>query len=700
MAALEKIRKKAVILTIVIGAGLAAFILEEGVRASGSFFNDTTAAKVDGRKIDMQAFQQRVAEVQQQNQDQQRTQDGAVEQQQVLGQMVLENILDNECDQNGVEVAPEELNQLVAANQTAQQIMQAVSEQTQQQVASPAQLDKMIEGNPQQFAQVVSVWREIKEEAETQRKAQKVFAVVQNAVQPNALDLAAMQEDLNNSYQVLYAKKDYSTVTGDQYKPTDAEVQAVYDEFKTMFINPNKSRRVHYIAVDLLPSQGDLQQGKNTVDKAFAALQGANGVEALSQFSEFGNVQEQKITAQQASQIGSSLSDSTFSKFVTGGNVGKAQMHQEGNTYTLYKVTSQQQLTDTVKTQAVTVMGDTKAQNAVEAQLNAGQMPKASDKIRIEANDFALQTSGATDSIKNLIESGKKVIKLGSDPKQGAAFRVITGTTKATFYGVAVASYEIPPSTQTNNAAQDKLNNFINKNKTAAQFAKNAQNAGYFAREVVLSANDAQLMNPKTGQPITNSRKAIKWALTDAKVGEVSNIFTDNSSELIAIAVDESYDGDYLPLTAEYVKTFCTTVAMNRKKAAAMNKQFAGKQNSVAAYAKAFGSQADSTTVTFGYDQVQGINTMAQQDGNLGDGGFIGAVAGAKQGQVKVWAGNNAIYAFQVLKVNKGNMQLTKEQSTMQYQQMVSQRFGIGGQNFASLLFSSVKVVNNTAKFQ
>ena len=36
MAALEKIRKRAVILTIVIGAGLLAFILEEGVRAAMS----------------------------------------------------------------------------------------------------------------------------------------------------------------------------------------------------------------------------------------------------------------------------------------------------------------------------------------------------------------------------------------------------------------------------------------------------------------------------------------------------------------------------------------------------------------------------------------------------------------------------------------------------------------------------------------
>ena len=74
MAALEKIRKRAVILTIVIGAGLLAFILEEGVRASQSFFNDTTAARVGSDKIGVQEFNQRYEQMTQDNQNQQNKQ--------------------------------------------------------------------------------------------------------------------------------------------------------------------------------------------------------------------------------------------------------------------------------------------------------------------------------------------------------------------------------------------------------------------------------------------------------------------------------------------------------------------------------------------------------------------------------------------------------------------------------------------------
>ena len=109
MAALEKIRKRAVILTIVIGAGLLAFILEEAVRASSSFFNDTTAATVGDEKIEIQEFQNRLTELNQANQNNPDKQDPAIQQQQLLQQMVFEKILEKEYEKAGITVSNEEM---------------------------------------------------------------------------------------------------------------------------------------------------------------------------------------------------------------------------------------------------------------------------------------------------------------------------------------------------------------------------------------------------------------------------------------------------------------------------------------------------------------------------------------------------------------------------------------------------------------
>lgn len=202
---------------------------------------------------------------------------------------------------------------------------------------------------------------------------------------------------------------------------------------------------------------------------------------------------------------------------------------------------------------------------------------------------------------------------------------------------------------------------------------------------------------------ITNSRKAIKWALTEGKKGTVSNIFTDNNDVLVAVALDDIYDGDFLPLTDPEVLTFCTNKARALKIAKAMEAQYKGKASNVAGYAKLFGTTPDVTSVTFGNDQVMKINTTPLSlDGQEGDGGFIGRVAAAKQGKTYVWAGNSAIYAFTVTKTTKSAMKLKKEELKnrwmMQYGIISNQQMGID--RFTSVLMTSKKIKNNLVKFQ
>ena len=63
MAALEKIRKKSVMLLIVIGVALLAFIIGDFLNSGSAFFGTgTTVAKVDGHKISIQDFQKRYEE--------------------------------------------------------------------------------------------------------------------------------------------------------------------------------------------------------------------------------------------------------------------------------------------------------------------------------------------------------------------------------------------------------------------------------------------------------------------------------------------------------------------------------------------------------------------------------------------------------------------------------------------------------------
>ena len=133
MAALEKIRKRAAILTIVIGAGLLAFILEEAVRASGAFTSDTLAAKVGDEKIEMQEFQNLSQARQQQNND--TKMDPAVMQQQILQEVIQEKLLSQECDDANIIVSGNEVSELMVKNPP-----QAIAQICQQNGIDPKSL--------------------------------------------------------------------------------------------------------------------------------------------------------------------------------------------------------------------------------------------------------------------------------------------------------------------------------------------------------------------------------------------------------------------------------------------------------------------------------------------------------------------------------------------------------------------------------
>ncbi len=706
MAALEKIRKRAVILTIVIGAGLLAFILEEAVRASSSFFNDTTAAKVGDEKIEVQEFQNRLTELNQENQN--NKQDPAIQQQQVLQQMIFEKILNKEYEKAGISVSNEEMARLLDANPDAQQITQQVAQQLQgrQNIQSPSQLDKLIQSQPDFYVQILRPWNNLKKQIYDNRCAQKLAFLMQNSIQPNDIDRLAMQEESKDVLTVEYAKKEISTLDDAKFKPTEAEIKAVYDKFKDMYWKlEDPMCSISYIAVNLDPSNADLQKGKAVVSRAYALLQGEKGLDSLRNVTEFGTPQTAMVPASQAKTMGQQSNDSTLAAYITSGAVGSTHMTTTDNNYTLYKIKDRQVLTDSVTYMAVAVEGNKQLQDSVLAMLKAGKDVSKVKGVQVapEAQTLQLQSAGLPDSIKNKFtaNAGNGYFKFNGDAKQ-ALFVNITKTSSQMFTTMGTASYEIVASKATRDGALDKFQAFLNKNKTAANFKKNALKAGYQVKDAMVTAATPQLQDPMTGQGIENSRSAICWALTDneAEEGAVSPIFRENNDVLLAVALNKAYDDEYMPLSEKEIKDFCTARATAIKKADALEKQYKGKAKDVAGYAKAMGTTVETAEVTFGNDQMGTVNTAPMMpNGMEGDGGLIGRVAGSKVGTVNFWKGNNGVYAYRVLKTTPSNIQMKKEELNSRFMM----QYGIYDQQYGSrrmsqAIMGSAKVKNNSAK--
>lgn len=695
MAALEKIRKRAAILTIVIGAGLLAFILEEAVRASGAFTTDTLAAKVGDEKIEMQEFQN-ISQLRQQAQDPDNKQDPALTQQQILQEIINEKLLAQECDEANIIVDGAEVADLMVKNPP-----QAIQEICQQNGIDPKSLLDLLKNpnadpNDPGLMQVKTIYEREAQNMANQLKQFKLYSLLTGCLQANDIDINLVKEE-SDIYDVTYAKVDYTTVDDKNIKITDADLKAAYDKYKELFKIDQEQRRVHYIKVDVDPSAKDREVASKKVEKIYADLMNKAGISGIRSNSEV--VVDSLVTTANDKQVyGAKVEnkDAIFNDVIAGGLNScqrKDPTGRDRNTF-MYKLTSQYQSIDSIGFDMVMVQGPKARQDSVLALLNAGMaIDSLASNPNIQVQKFngknqarAFQVPDTLRTKVNANAKGGFFLWNGSD--QGAIFASVAESKPAvTFYNIARAKYVDYPSEATITKLTSDLQKYINKNKTTAAFEneKNAKAANYTVVEEIISPETTQLGAQSTQfgmmPGIAESRKAIKWAF-DNKPGSISQIFAEDES-LLVVAVDDIYK-DYLPMTDNNVKETLTQFVKNEKKGEYLMKQYNGKANDVAGYAALMKTQIDSAKISIGAPQTLEAKVA----------GVIAAMGDKAKGKVQVIAGRNALYAVQLVSKTPAR-DLPKQQLAMQYRQ---QRFPLQ-QMLGSILRGSRKVKNNLIKF-
>ena len=689
MAALEKIRKRAAILTIVIGAGLLAFILEEAVRASGAFTTDTLAAKVGNEKIEMQEFQN-ISQARQQQQDADNKVDPAVMQQQILQEVIQEKLLTQECDEANIKVTGEEVTELMVNNPP-----QAIQQICQQNGIDPKSLFDLLKNpnadpNDQSWQQIRALYEQESQKMANQLMQAKLGMLLMGCLQANDIDIELTKEE-STVYNVTYAKVDYATVDDSKVKVTDADLKAAYDKYKNLFKIDDESRRVHYIKVDVDPSAKDKAAAAAKINKIYASLQNMPGISGIRANSDV--VLDSVTTTQADKQVfGAKVENKNevFNNLVAGGlNTcdKKDPTGRDRNTF-MYKVTSTYQSIDSIGLDMVLVQGPKARQDSVFALLEGGM---AIDSLAGNAN-IQIQKSNPQqlarafqfpDSLRTKINSNASgSFFTWQANNDGAIFAKVAQSKPAiTFYNIARAKFVDYPSEATVTKLQEDLQAYINKNKDIKAFEKNAKAAHYEIVEEVVTPATTQLgaQQSQFGRMpgIPESRKAIKWAY-ESKPGTISQIFSDDNA-LLVVAVDEIYK-DYIPMTDPTVKQQLTELVKSEKKAEMLMKQYKGKANDVAGYAALMKCNVDSANLSMGAPQQMLESRVA---------GLVAGLGAKAQGKVQLIAGRNAIYAVQVVGTTPAR-DLPKQQRQQHFpiQQMLS-----------AILQGSRKVKNNLIKF-
>lgn len=682
MSTLEQIRQRPVLIISILGVALLLFILTAVDRPGELFTDSHTVAKVDGEKIDYLEFQKRVEQQQEQMQQRGYTNvDVAQVQEYVLQQMVNESLLKKEFERLGLTVTDTELSQAMLGatpSPYVQQMVQSMGIPSAQLLYEAAFNPTKSGVTPEQAPQFQSAWAELEKNTEEMMLQQKFMALFAGTLTANKLDAKALYEDNATTSTIVYAKKDLSTLKDADFTPTDAEINDLYNQEKNRYRINEKQVVISYIAVDVVPSTDDLAAAQREVEDAIVGLRMNEGTDAVASNGKF---YVNRVSATEAS-----LAPALKKAVPSMAKDSVAMISFIDNQYTIAKLLDVTTSIDSVLVD-VAFINETADADSVIARLNTGAS-------KIDMGDAIAQSQ---DSMwVSLLDPGIAQFKdqiataeTGSYFKpeggqNGMTMRVRSRKAPVAVYDVAEITYDVVPSNATIQQLNGDLRKYLADNSTAAKFTSEATKAGYSALSAVVTPSTLSING------LQESRGAAKWAL-DAKKDQVSGVFNnDRDSRLLAVAVNDVYDGKFVPATNETVRNYLTNKVMNRKKAEKLIADYNGKGKSVAEYAAAMQVKADTTQVTFGQPYVRNFPMY--------ESALQANVAVAKKGElVGPVALNQSVVVFTVTDVTAPSREFDYKNDAMVF----NQREGVASfqRTLPAALLGNKKVENKIQKF-
>lgn len=684
MATLQKIRNRGKLLVIIVGLALLAFILGDFLTSGQTLFgNGNTIAKVGGTKIDAIEFQKRYEQISAEIQKQEQNVDQAIVQQQVLEQMISELLIDGEVEANAIFVSDKELTEAMTGKNANMMVVQFAQ---QMGTESPAQLYDLL-FNPtkygateQQVAEAKAQWEQLKDEVYKNMRYNKLQAMIIGGLQANKLDKQEIFAENAVSNKILFVKKDYASIKDSEFEVTDADIKAQYEKDKYRYKLDEEIRQIHYIAVDVVPSQSDLDKAAATIAESIDSLKAAPGIDNIRNNSEL-VINEGKVRA-------SDIRETDVKNFVTAATVGQVSEPKfESNVYSLVKLNGKSSAIDSVLVNVVGVQGNLQLQDSVLALLNGGKtMEEVSKMNGVDVQEAQWQVIlNLPDSISNkLVNAGAGFFKLNGSAQGAFLCQVKEKKAPKTIYDIAEVTYKVYPSAETVDGLRAKLQDFIVKNNDTKSFKENAVKAGY--------QTIASTVSPSTPQidRIQSTRKAIQW-LFEAKVGDVSPIYDkDNNNKMLVVALDAIYDGEYAPVSDTQINAIEKIKALNEKKATSILGDIENVKGDLNAYAAKLGAKVDTTDITFGQPFIPKVG--------MSESALIGRASVAQVGGVQVPVkGESGVFVYQVIEQSKTPR--TPEDADAVRQFTATRGSGVVMQNALAILRKATKVEKDLIKF-
>lgn len=718
MTALGKIRSKGILLIIIIGLGLFAFIAEEAFRSCNGIKgqNSQQIGEVLGEKIYVQDFQKLLDEYQDAMKLTMRTDNLSEDQlnqlkDQVWQQLVSERVMKEDCKKLGLTVTEDEL-QNVLNDGTNQLLTQTpfVNQQTGRFDVSilkqfiDAYRKAEASNNSQQLDQMrpaYNYWLFVEKNLRTQLLAQKYQSLLANCVLSNKVEAKMAFNEENEEAQIQLASIAYNTIKDADIKVTDEELKAKYEELKPAFRQQQETRDVKMVDVQVKASATDraqLQKDMAGYQKQLAAAADPTQVVSKSgSMIQYIGLPVSGKAFQQYPDIASKIDSMAV------GTTGVVE-NTKDNTYNIVRILSRTELPDSVEFRQIQVGGKTLEAarafaDSIQKALAAGGDFQAIAKRYGQDSTTTWFTGAMYEQASTMSQDNRTYIEallngaVGSTQNieltQGnVVIQVLNRKAMKSKAVAAVIKKEIRFSDNTYSKAYNRFSQFVTQSQASlADLQKHATKFGYTVQDLNDFATSSHTVGNVGGSGI---RDAIKW-IFEVKEGQVSQLFEagKENDHLLVLCMTKIHPQGYRPWDDAQVKEILKREVIRDKKAEMIMAKLKGVNSIAAAQAKG----AKVSTV----NQITFAAPAFIQATGAAEPALSGAVAATAQGKfcsapVK---GNAGVYVFQVVKKQMRPAKYNEEQQIQMCRQRAMQYMG----NFMQDLVFGAGVVDNRYLF-
>lgn len=705
MTALGKIRSKGILLIIIIGLGLFAFIAEEAFRSCNGIKgqNSQQIGEVLGEKIYVQDFQKLLEEYQDAMKLTMRTDNLSEDQlnqlkDQVWQQLVSERVMKEDCKKLGLTVTEDEL-QNVLNDGTNQLLTQTpfVNQQTGRFDVSilkqfiDAYRKAEASNNSQQLDQMrpaYNYWLFVEKNLRTQLLAQKYQSLLANCVLSNNVEAKMAFNEENEEAQIQLASIAYNTIKDADIKVTDEELKAKYEELKPAFRQQQETRDVKMVDVQVKASATDraqLQKDMAGYQKQLAAAADPTQVVSKSgSMIQYIGLPVSGKAFQQYPDIASKIDSMAV------GTTGVVE-NTKDNTYNIVRILSRTEFPDSVEFRQIQVGGKTleaarASADSIQKALAAGGDFQAIAKRYGQDSTTTWFTGAMYEQATTMSQDNRAYIEallngaVGSTQNveltQGnVVIQVLNRKAMKSKAVAAVIKKEIRFSDNTYSKAYNRFSQFVTQSQASlADLQKHATKFGYTVQDLNDFATSSHTVGNVGGSGI---RDAIKW-IFEAKEGQVSQLFEagKENDHLLVLCMTKIHPQGYRPWDDAQVKEILKREVIRDKKAEMIMAKLKGVNSIAAAQAKG----AKVSTV----NQITFAAPAFIQATGAAEPALSGAVAATAQGKfcsapVK---GNAGVYVFQVVKKQMRPAKYNEEQQIQMCRQRAMQYMGNFMQDF------------------